>query len=106
MAVEGKQPLIAWDPRGTKITRNTIYESQGNITLTIPVEFAALVMGMLGASPVEKKLVDGSRIRTSALYDELQRQLGREFPEVHPIRKFGKDIIRQGQERPSYMRNE
>lgn len=100
-----RRPLSAWEPPDLQATSNSLYESKGEITFTIPLEYAAVILGMLGASPSTKHLKDGTQCRMSALYSGLEGALvpfG--FGFGNPYRAYGRDIVKEGQQLPEYMR--
>jgi hypothetical protein len=72
--------------------------------MTIPLEYAAVFLGMMGPLPGEKSLNDGSKLTMSRLYDALSVTLeSYGFTLSDPRRVYGRDVIRRPEDRPSYM---
>lgn len=105
-----KTPVNKWMPTkgALEVTRNTRYESKGEVTMTIPYEYALVILGMLGGAPVRKNLNDGSYMYMSNLYDTLLDKM----EEINggatrtPQFSFGREIIKEPSQRPPYMRRD
>ena len=102
-----KPPLSTWSAyENVTTTPNSVFrDSKGTVTMTIPAEYASIIMGALGRMPGTKYLVDGGEIVMSGLYDSLFAQLrkiglGREDD---PYARYGRDCVKEGSERPNYM---
>lgn len=96
-----KSPLYDWRGCPAEFTPNTRFESLGEVTITMPVEMAALLMGMRGPLNVIVWLPDGRKmdsyqcfykIVTSGISDEVMRQL-------NPIKNLGGMLGRAAKQR-------
>lgn len=102
-----KPSLRTWSAFGNvNTTPNSVFgDSKGTVTLTIPAEYASLIMGALGRLPATKYLRDGREIVMSGLYDQLfvdLKKLGLGGNE-DPYANYGRDCIKGSAKRPNYM---
>ena len=102
-----KPALRTWSAfENVNVSPNSVFsDSKGTVTITIPAEFASLIMGALGRMPGTKYLRDGNSIVMSGLYDSLFSQLKKIGlgDNADPYANYGRDIILPGKDRPTYM---
>lgn len=107
-----KESLDRWAPAegALQATTNTRYDSKGEVTITIPFEYALVILGALGKMPVRKNMVNGDSIVMSNLYDQLLFTMEKIEPTLKqsPHFRFGQDIVKPGsataEARPLYMK--
>lgn len=102
-----KPRLRTWSAfENVEVSPNSVFEdSKGTVTLTIPAEYAAIIMGALGRMPGTKYLRNGDSIVMSSLYDSLFSQLKKIGlgGNADPYANYGRDIVKPGDARPNYM---
>jgi hypothetical protein len=103
---EAKRPLKEWrtTPNTVTSTEETPFESLGDVTITVPVEYAAVICGALGGMPVDKYLKNGDSLVMSNFFSALTNELAKFGVNYgHPYRSYGEEIIKAKGERPAYM---